>query len=54
MDISLRQCRMADIDELRTLSIQTYYETFAAFNTPENMEEYLNRAFDREKLRREL
>ena len=45
---------MADIDELRTLSIQTYYETFAAFNTPENMEEYLNRAFDREKLRREL
>ena len=54
MDISLRQCRMADIDELRTLSIQTYYETFAAFNTPENMEEYLNRAVDREKLRREL
>lgn len=54
MDISLRQCRMADIDELRTLSIQTYYETFAAFNTPENMEEYLRCAFDREKLRKEL
>ena len=33
MDISLRQCRMADIDELRTLSIQTYYETFASLNT---------------------
>ena len=54
MDISLRQCKIEDIDELRTLSIQTYYETFAAFNTPENMEEYLRCAFDREKLRREL
>ena len=54
MDITLGQCRMEDIDELRALSIQTYYETFAAMNTPENMEEYLNRAFDREKLRAEL
>lgn len=54
MDISLRQCRLADIDELRTLSIQTYYETFAALNTSENMEEYLRCAFDREKLRKEL
>ena len=45
---------MADIDELRTLSIHTYYETFAALNTPENMEKYLRCAFDREKLRKEL
>ena len=45
---------MADIDELRTLSIQTYYETFASLNTSENMEEYLRCAFDREKLRKEL
>ena len=54
MDLSLKQCRMEDIDELRTLSIQTFYETFAALNTPEDMEEYLNRAFDREKLRKEI
>lgn len=45
---------MADIDELRTLSIQTYYETFASLNTSENMEKYLRCAFDREKLRKEL
>lgn len=36
MDIFLRQCRMEDIDELRALSMQTFYETFAALNTPEN------------------
>ena len=52
MDISLKQCRMEDIDELRTLSIQTFYETFAALNTLENMEEYLRRAFERENCTR--
>lgn len=54
MGISLIQCGMADMDELRMLAIRTYYETFAALNTPENMEEYLRRAFAREKLSREL
>lgn len=54
MDIFLKPCIMEDIDELRRLSIQTYHETFSAFNTPENMEEYLRCAFDREKLRKEL
>ena len=54
MDMTLTLCTVDDLDELRKLSIQTYYETFAAVNTAKNMEEYLNRAFDREKLRREL
>jgi len=54
MDIFLKPCIMEDIDELRRLSIQTYHETFSAFNTPENMEKYLRCAFDREKLCREL
>lgn len=53
-DITLTLCTIDDLDELRKLSIQTYYETFKAVNTAKNMEEYLNRAFDREKLRREL
>ena len=54
MDIALKPCVLEDLDELRALSIRTYYETFAALNTPEDMEEYLSRAFDREKLQREL
>lgn len=54
MNIRLRLCTAEDADILRKLSIETYYETFAPVNTPENMEAYLNRAFDIDKLRREL
>ena len=43
MDISLKLCGIEDLDTLRELSIRTYYETFAALNTPENMQEYLLR-----------
>lgn len=53
-DISLKLCLPDDLDKLRELSIQTYYNTFAAQNTPEDMSEYLNNAFDREKLHKEL
>lgn len=52
--ISLQMCTMDDVDKLRELSIRTYYETFAKMNTPENMEKYLNRAFDRAKLCKDL
>lgn len=54
MSNSLKLCGTDDLDVLRELSIRTYYETFAELNTPEDMEEYLNRAFDREKLCKEL
>ena len=54
MDISLKLCGIEDLDTLRELSIRTYYETFAALNTPENMQEYLLRAFNKEKLLEEL
>ena len=37
MDISLKLCSIEDLDTLCELSIRTYYETFAALNTPENM-----------------
>ena len=33
---------------------KTYFETFAAANTPENMAAYLDQAFETEKLRSEL
>lgn len=54
MDISLKLCGIEDLDTLRELSIRTYYETFAALNTPENMQEYLLRTFNKEKLLEEL
>ncbi len=54
MSFYFRECKSEDLDELRDLSIRTYTETFADFNTEENMNEYLNRAYNRETLRDEL
>lgn len=54
MSFYFRECNSEDLDELRDLSIRTYTETFADFNTEENMNEYLNRAYNRETLRDEL
>lgn len=54
MERFLKRCTIDDKDVLRSLSIQTFYETFAVMNTQKDMEEYLNRAFDIEKLHREL
>lgn len=54
MEILLNTCTIDDVDILRALSIQTFYETFSSMNTPENMEAYLEQAFDRNKLIHEL
>ena len=54
MSLFLRSCTSGDIDALRELSIKTYYETFAYLNTPEDMQAYLDEAFEITKLRHEL
>ena len=54
MNAYLKTCTADDIDALRELSIKTYYETFAAMCAPEDMEEYLARAYDKAKLCKEL
>ena len=54
MSTVLRKCTTEDLDLLRELSIRTYYETFAHLNTPEDMQAYLDEAFEINKLRREL
>lgn len=45
---------MDGLPELRNLSINTFYETFAPMNTAEDMENYLATSFDEAKFRREL
>ena len=50
----LRKCTIKDFDTLRELSIRTYYETFANLNTAEDMQEYLDEAFEINKLYCEL
>ncbi len=54
MNASLVSCAIEDVDALRALSIKTFYETFAPMNTAENMKAYLQHAYDRNKLLREL
>ena len=54
MEKYLRKCTMDDFDVLRKLSMRTYYETFAHLNTPEDMQTYLDDAFEIKKLRDEL
>ena len=51
---AFRKCTIEDLAELRALSSRTFFETFAAQNTAEDMEVYLENAFSEEKLRAEL
>jgi diamine N-acetyltransferase len=43
-----------DIDQLLKIGRQTFYETFSAFNSEENMNKYLEEGFSYEKLSCEL
>lgn len=45
---------ISDIKTLQELSRQTYFETFAADNTPENMQSYLEASFNEQKLTTEI
>jgi diamine N-acetyltransferase len=54
VSLFFRQCTHEDIDVLRDFSYMTFFETFAHMNAPEDMEAYLNKAFEIEKLRAEL
>lgn len=53
-DIVIRRVTPDEADTLRKLAIRTYYETFAAANSAEDMQAYLAKAFEPEKLLREL
>ncbi len=54
MEFAFRQCMPDDAHTLHDISCRTYHETFAHMNTPSSMEAYLEKAFDINKLRREL
>ncbi len=54
MEISIRKCRNTDLGSLQDLAIQTYDETFRAYNSSENMRTYLDEAFNKNQLKKEL
>lgn len=54
MDLVIRKCTPLDVDELRGIAYKTYDDTFRHLNTPENMQAYLDTAFEHGKLKAEL
>lgn len=53
-NIDLRRVTPNDIDQLQKIGRQTFYETFSAGNTEEDMNKYLEEGFSVEKLTAEL
>lgn len=54
MEITIRTAGTADAAIIADLSRKTFYETFAADNSPENMDKFMNETFTREKLMEEV
>lgn len=53
-NIDIIQVTQSDIDQLQKIGRQTFYETFAAGNSEENMNKYLLEGFSIKKLNDEL
>jgi diamine N-acetyltransferase len=54
MAINLKKCTLEDSRKLKEISYETFHETFKFQNSPENMNAYLERAFNLEQLEKEL
>lgn len=54
MTITMTACSMEDAQALKEIGYETFNETFAAQNSPENMQHYLEKAFNLKQLEREL
>lgn len=54
MQTKLKKCTINDLATLKKVGYNTFYETFHADNKPENLNNYLKRAFTDEKLTAEL
>lgn len=52
--IVVKRVTLNDIDQLQKIGRQTFYETFSAANSEENMSKYLDEKFSIEKLTTEL
>ncbi|MBC1521697.1 GNAT family N-acetyltransferase [Listeria aquatica] len=52
--ISIEPCSLGQLDLLRSVSIDTFIDTFREQNAEENLQAYVDRAFDEEQLEREL
>ncbi|GMK47865.1 spermidine/spermine N(1)-acetyltransferase [Paenibacillus glycanilyticus] len=54
MTVTINRCGREDLPLLQRISIETFNDTFKDQNSPEQMQAYLERAFNTEKLEEEL
>lgn len=54
MTINIKRCTLEDLHNLQEISYETFNETFKHQNSPENMNAYLERAFNLKQLEKEL
>lgn len=54
MTIKIKKCTLDDIRTLQEISYETFNETFKHQNSPENMKNYLEKAFNLKQLEKEL
>lgn len=52
--IEIRKATISNLYAIQNISIQTFTETFAVVNTPENIENYIEESFNLEQLTSEL
>lgn len=50
MSVTIKKCQVQDLKAIQEVSIQTFTDTFLPFNTKENIDKYVARAFTDEKL----
>lgn len=50
----IKKAEISDLESLQKLAKITFYDTFSAHNTEENMNKYLEKAFSYEKLKSEV
>ncbi|MFD1038976.1 GNAT family N-acetyltransferase [Virgibacillus byunsanensis] len=54
MTVKITKCNCQDLQILQEISIETFKETFQDQNSPENMKDYLEKAFNSKQLETEL
>ena len=54
MAVTIKQCNLEELHKLQKISHETFTETFKDQNSPENMEAYLERAFNLKQLEEEV
>lgn len=54
MTVKIEKCTLEDLHKLQQISNETFNETFKDQNSPENMNAYLDRAFNLKQLEKEL